>query len=172
MPLYHPAFPTVEVPGAVTVVIVPESDAPNPTPSDATIRTVCAYLNERRLLTTELFVVAPTYNKVEIHAALVAGNQADLGQVQTDAIDAMISYFHPLRGGEDGRGWPFGGAIYFSRVFQRLLQGAGVQRVESVVILLDGVENPICQDVVIPPGVLLYSDTHTIDVSYAFEQSI
>lgn len=171
MPLHHPAFPTVEVPGAVTVVIVPDSVAPNPTPSDATIRTVCAYVNERRLLTTELFVVAPTYSKVEIHASLVAGNQADLGQVQTDALDAMITCFHPLRGGEDGTGWPFGGAIYFSRVFQRLLQVAGVNRVESVVILVDGVESPTCQDVVIPPGVLLCSDTHTIDISYAFEQS-
>jgi predicted phage baseplate assembly protein len=167
MPLYHPAFPTVEVPGAVTVVIVPDSDAPNPTPSEATIRTVCAYLNERRLLTTELFIVAPTYKRVEIHASLIAGNQADLGQVQSDALDATITYFHPLRGGEDGTGWPFGGAIYFSRVFQRLLQVTGVDRVESVVILLDGVENPTCQDVIIPAGVLLYSGAHTVDVSYA-----
>jgi hypothetical protein len=167
MPLYHPSFPTVEVPGAVTVVVVPDTDAPNPTPSEATIRTVCAYLNERRLLTTELFVIAPNYQKIEIHASLIAGNQADLGQVQTDAVDAMVTYFHPLRGGEDGTGWPFGGSIFFSRVFQRLLQVPGVDRVESVVILLDGVGNPTCQDVPLPNGVLLYSDAHTIDVSYA-----
>lgn len=170
MPLYHPSFPTVEVPGAVTVVIVPNSDAPNPTPSDATIRTVCAYMNERRLLTTELFIVAPTYKKVAIQASLVAGNQADLGQVQSDAADALTQYFHPLHGGEDGTGWPFGGTIYFSRVFQKLLQVAGVDRVESVVIVLDGVANPACVDVPIPQGNLLYNGVHNVQVSYAFGQ--
>ena len=52
----------------VTVIVVPDGDGPAPTPSEGTLRTVCAYLDQRRLLTTELYVIKPTYQRVEIHA--------------------------------------------------------------------------------------------------------
>ena len=61
LPLYHPRFPGTKIPGVVTVIVVPDNDQPNPTPSEATIRLVCAYLNQRRLLTTELYVIPPSY---------------------------------------------------------------------------------------------------------------
>ena len=52
-------FPALPVPGVVTVIVVPNGadDDPSPLPSDGTLRTVCAYLNLRRLLTTELYVI-------------------------------------------------------------------------------------------------------------------
>jgi predicted phage baseplate assembly protein len=171
MPLAHPSFPGVEVPGAVTVVIVPDSDAPNPLPSEATLRTVCAYLNQRRLLTTELFVVAPEYNKIDVCASLIAENEADLGFIVDAAAASLTKYFHPLTGGEEGTGWPFGGAIYFSRVFQRLLDTPGVARVESVVISIDGADYPVCQDVPIPRGHLLYSGVQDVQANYAFDET-
>ena len=137
LPLHHPQFPGVPVPGVVTVFVVPDGDPPTPPPSEATLRSVCAYLNQARLLTTELYVVPPTYQQVHVKASVVAEDTADLGEVK-EAIEAkLLGYFHPLTGGEDGQGWPFGGDIFFSRVYQRVLV-PGVQRIESVVIELDG----------------------------------
>jgi predicted phage baseplate assembly protein len=167
MPLAHPGFPGVQVPGAVTVIIVPDSDDQNPTPSSGMLRTVCAYLNPRRLLTTELFVIAPTYELVSAHAEVIVRNTADLAQVKTAIEAALLTYFHPLRGGDDGQGWPFGGTIFFSRVYQQILQIDGVDRIEQVLITLDGLTYPVCQDVPIPAGTLIYSKESDVVVNYA-----
>lgn len=171
LPLVHPDFPGVKVPGVMTVIVVPDTEAPNPMPSEGTLRTVCAYLNERRLLTTELYVTRPTYQRVEVRGSVIAENSADLAEVK-EAIEAsLLTYFHPLVGGENGQGWPFGGDIFFSQVYQRVLLVPGVQRIEQLVILVDDDEVPVCQDVTVPEGVLLYSTGHPeVQVSYAFEE--
>jgi predicted phage baseplate assembly protein len=170
IPLAHPGFPGVKVPGAVTVVVVPDSDDPNPLPTDGMLRTVCAYLNLRRLLTTELFVVPPLYQLVFVHAEIVAKNSADLAEVKTAVEKALLNYFHPLRGGEDGQGWPFGGTIFFSRVYQQILKVPGVERVEKVIITLDKQPYPECQDIPIQPGSLVYSTENEVLVNYALNQ--
>jgi predicted phage baseplate assembly protein len=170
IPLFHPGFPGVKVPGVVTVIVVPDADVPNPTPSDGTIRTVCAYLNQRRLLTTELYVIPPTYQRVEIQVQVTAKNSADLAEVQQAVERALLTYFHPLTGGDDGLGWPFGGTIYFSRAYHEVLNVAGVQRVEQLVIVLDGQPYPVCQDVPVKPAALVYSMQHEIQVDYSFDQ--
>jgi predicted phage baseplate assembly protein len=169
LPLYHPQFPDVEVPGVMTVIVVPDSDSPSPMPSERTLRTVCAYLNQRRLLTTELYVMPPSYQEVSIHASLIADSSADLADVEQSVQDSLKTYFHPLLGGEDGQGWPFGGDIYYSLVYRTVLTVHGVNRIESLLITLDGLEQPDCADVAIEPGVLLYSTAHDVQVNYAFE---
>src|SRR4029077_999415 len=47
LPLTHPGFPGVQVPGAVTVIIVPDSDVPSPMPSEGVNPTAGAYLDPR-----------------------------------------------------------------------------------------------------------------------------
>jgi len=168
MPLSHPSFPGVTVPGVVTVIVVPQSTDPNPMPSSGMLRTVCAYLNVRRLLTTEVYVVPPTYQLVQINAQVVAQNSADLAEV-TDAIQtALLTYFHPLTGGDDGTGWPFGKPIIFSRVYQQIFDVPGVDHVEQVLITLDKQQYPQCQDVPIKPAALVYSISHQVMVNYSF----
>jgi len=168
LPLAHPGFPGVQVPGAVTVIVVPDSDEVKSLPSAGLLRTVCAYLNQRRLLTTELFVVPPTYQQVKVHVEAIANNSADLSEINNAIRAALLQYFHPLRGGDDGQGWRFGGTIFFSRVYQRVLQIPGVDRVEKVLITLDSQQFPACQDVPIQPAALVYSTEHEVVVNYAF----
>ncbi len=169
LPLHHPDFPGVKVPGVVTVIVVPDGDGPAPTPSEGTLRAVCAYLDERRLLTTELYVIKPGYQRVEIRAEIIVNDDADLAEVQENLEQSLLDYFHPLKGGEDGLGWPFGGTIYFSRVNQRCFTIPGVQSVASLVIVLDGEEMPGCTDVTINEAGLLFATEHQIQVSYRFE---
>lgn len=166
LPLAHPDFPGAQIPGVVTVVVVPRSNSRKPVPSQATLRTVCAYLNERRLLTAEVYVAPPTYQQVSITVSVIATDTADLAQVQRDIEADLLTYFDPQTGGDAGAGWPFGGTIAFSRVFHRVLSVAGVSAVEQLTTTVDGVDAPPCRDVPLTNGALAYSTAHQVSVAY------
>jgi predicted phage baseplate assembly protein len=165
-PLRHPDFPGVGIPGVVTVVVVPRSRSPQPVPSDGTLRTVCAYLDERRLLTTEVYVAPPTYQLVSITAEITADDSADLAEVQRLVDADLLAYLHPLTGGEDGTGWPFGGTVAYSRVAHRILSVPGAGSIARLVITLDGVDQPECRDVPLAEGALASSLRHQVTVAY------
>jgi predicted phage baseplate assembly protein len=168
LPLVHPKFRGAPIPGVVTVVVVPDNDAPNPTPGPVTLQIVCAWLNQHRLLTSEVFVTPPVYHKVRIEAKLIATPDADLAQVTKDVTAALTTYFHPLKGSNSGTGWEFGRDIYFSEVYRVVLQTKGVDRVfqNQLIIWLDNNRQLDCRDVCIETGALVYSDGHDIHVSY------
>jgi predicted phage baseplate assembly protein len=171
LPLFHPDFPIGQIPGVVTVVVVPNSNAPNPTPNQTTLQAVCQYLDAHRLLTTEVFVMGPTYRKIKVQASLTVLPGSDLATVQNAAVTALDNFFNPLTGGSDGTGWPFGGEIYYSDVYRILIGITGVQRVvtDQLILILDNQRQQLCHDVPINPGELLYNDPqgHNILVAYS-----
>jgi conserved hypothetical protein, phage tail-like region len=171
LPLYHPKFTGSPIPGAVTVIVVPDSDAPNPVPNEATLQIVCAHLNRHRLLTSEVYVVAPVYHKVKVEAEIIVRADADLGEVKRAVDDSLQTYFHPLLGGEDRTGWEFGGDIFYSRVYRAIIDIPGVDRIQNnqLVIWLDRFRNDFCRDTTIEAGALVYSTEHAITVSYSTE---
>jgi predicted phage baseplate assembly protein len=168
LPLVHPKFPGTPIPGVVTVIVVPQSDAPNPMPGAATLAIVCAQLNNHRLLTSEVYVVAPTYRLVLIEAQVVVNPDSDLSVVKTAVVQALTTFFDPLKGGNDGSGWPFGGTIFYSDVYRVVLKVPGVSRFldNQLVVWLDNQRQTFCRDVSINPGELVYSTGHNISVSY------
>jgi predicted phage baseplate assembly protein len=167
MPLSHPRFPKVAVPGVVTVVIIPDTEDQRPTPTEDTINRVCAYLSKNRLLTTEVYVTPANYRKVTIEATVIAKPQADLGGVKQDVEQRLATYFHPFKGGEDGSGWGFGQDIVYSDIFRQILNNPLVDRIEGkLAVYLDDVKQPDYQDVSIDENDLLYTDGHKIDVRY------
>lgn len=155
LPLMHPQFPGVKVPGAVTVIVVPDRRKPEvpaigtppPLPSDGLLRTVCEFLDARRLLTTELFVVAPRYVTLEVHAQVVVRDDADTRTVKEHVELQLRSYFDPLLGGDAGEGWPFGGALRYSKIVQRVFAVDGVDSVPELRLVVDGEARPACTDV-------------------------
>jgi predicted phage baseplate assembly protein len=166
LPLHHPRYADVEVPGAITVVVVPESDEARPVPSEATLQTVCAYLDRRRLLTTEVFVAPPRYKQVTIEADVVARLAAEPAQVKTLVENRLRAYLHPLHGGPDGQGWPLGGDVVYSEVFRQILAVEGVQAVEDLRIVVEGERAGRCESVPIPKDFLVYSEGHEINVGF------
>jgi phage-related baseplate assembly protein len=130
-----------------------------------TLKSVCAYLDQRRLLTTELYVIPPAYRTITITAHLIATDDADSASVQEAASAAITAYFDPLTGGDDGTGWPFGGGIYYSQVIKQLLV-AGVKRVASLSMMLDDDAAEPCGDLLIEANELLVNGDHQIQVDY------
>jgi predicted phage baseplate assembly protein len=168
LPLFHPQFPEVPVPGAVSVILVPDSDDPAPEPSEGLLRTACACLESRRSVTAELFVLKPKYQKVAVAVDLVVTDDADLTDVVARIEGTLLDYLHPLRGGDHGEGWSFGGTIYYSRVYQRVFV-EGVASITKLVITLDGEEQPACTDVPIANHALVFSTSHSVHASYGME---
>ncbi len=168
LPLAHPQFAGVQAPGVVTVIVIPDTDDPKPLPGPRTLRAVCKCLNEVRLVTTEVFVVPPTYREVRIETSIIAQPQADLATVKQAVEENLVRFFHPLRGGEDGLGWEFGYTIFYSQVYRIIIQTDGVDRIDNndLTIYLDGRRQEFCRDVPINRGELLFSGEHEIGVNY------
>ncbi len=160
--LSHPDFPGIAVPGVVTMVVVPEiAGTPAqqllvaaPRPVESLLRTICAYLDARRMLTTELYVVGPRYVPVSLTLAAVLAPDADAAETSTALETAMRRFFHPLFGGSDGQGWPFGGTIRYGELYRAALV-PGVLRLDAVTIKRQGQPFGACEDVTIPANSLI-----------------
>src|SRR5207302_1215045 len=64
MPLFSPGSSAQEVPGVITLVVVPDVDPVSPywpVPDRQFLRRVCDHLDPRRLVTTEVYVRGPDY---------------------------------------------------------------------------------------------------------------
>jgi predicted phage baseplate assembly protein len=156
-------------PGALSVMVVPDSLAAKPIPSAETLTRVAQWLNSHRLLTTELYVIAPTYRQVEVDAHLIAETTANSDQVAQAVEQKLLNYFNPLTGGKDGTGWDFGGTIYFSDIYRTILNTPGVARLAAgaVTIFVDGVRIASSTDVPLDQDQLVYSQIHKITASYS-----
>jgi predicted phage baseplate assembly protein len=170
LPLYHPDFPGIEMPGVVTVIVVPNVAVPAPMPSPGLLRTVCAYLDQRRPIATQLYVIAPTYVPVSISLQVLAQPDADTGAVEQGVEAALTTFLGPLTGGsldpaKPGTGWPFGGTIFFADILRVASQVPDVIRCSDLLITLDGTQAPACTDVTIPTGALLNVQSVTATVT-------
>jgi hypothetical protein len=157
----------VPLPGVVTVAVIPDSDSRQPIPSDTTLQSVAAYLETHRLITTELYVCPPVYRRVEIHVNAIADPRQRVSDVSQRLNDLLLKYFHPLTGGEDGKGWPFGYGISFEETRRQILLCPGVIRIlsNSLQTFVDGVY--WTTDVPLGPSEVVYSDQHVIRVTYS-----
>ncbi|MFW2438539.1 MAG: putative baseplate assembly protein [Arenicellales bacterium] len=171
LPLYHPDFPGVEVPGVVSVVVVPDIKGIAPVPTAGTLAAVRCYLDQRRTLTSELYVLKPVYRTVTVEAEVIAENDADLAELTERLLQTLNDYLHPLKGGEEGCGWKFGGDIYYARLLHRMMV-SGVFRLGQVKITLDGELQKACTDICIDAHALLKSGQHQINVDYDYSGGV
>jgi predicted phage baseplate assembly protein len=125
--------------GSVTLVVLPRNDQDAPQPSEEQHRAICRWLEPRRLITTELHVIGPRYSDVTtLSARITVDDDFDLAAVTEAIYDRLLDFLHPISGGSDGTGWPFGGAIYHGDLYDQVLGVAGVRRVTRLRVALDG----------------------------------
>src|SRR5918998_728960 len=99
---------------------------------DAVYERVVDYLDERRTIGARVIVQPPDYVGVTVVTRLRARSKADPRALERDALAALYDYFHPVRGGPDGTGWPFGRAVVGGEVYSVLQRLSGVDFVEEV----------------------------------------
>ena len=116
----------LDTPGHVTVLIMPTTRS---RPSEELLRRVRRILEPARLITTRVHVVAPRFATISILITLVIQKDAVPGTVRTSAVDALETYFDPMKGGPDGFGWPFGRSVYISEIYRILARLPGVRYV-------------------------------------------
>jgi predicted phage baseplate assembly protein len=87
---------------------------------------VRGYLDERRLLTTQVHVVAPRYVMVRVRLTLVLKPDAAADRVRQMARASLERFLAPLPDGPAQPGWPFGRAVYVSDVYTVLHAVEGV----------------------------------------------
>jgi hypothetical protein len=149
-------------------VVVPKSDKPRPFPNAATLKLVGDYLNQHRLITTELHIAPPRYRKVEIHVTAVANPAVASNSLMLTLRQKLLDYFHPIKGGPEGAGWTFGNKIAFSETYGVILSTPGIVRIEGdVMTIVDGEIQPRCTDVQLEVDELVYSEEHLVQVIYA-----
>lgn len=131
LPRFHPPTRRSETAGINTVVIWPRVDAahPNaPTPDRNMLRAVCQWLDLRRLVTTELYVIPPTYRKVAVSVALQVKDGYGIEAVRNWVELVLRQYLAPLPPfGPEGAGWPLGRKVHGPELEAAALQVEGVR---------------------------------------------
>jgi predicted phage baseplate assembly protein len=183
--LAHPDHPDVPVPGAVTVAIVPDSADVPPIPSDDLIRHVCQYLDQFRLLTTEVYVKGPAYKAIKVHAAVSANAYAAPDDVARKVQEALDRYLAPLirnapadaaqqsatgdtaPAASASGGWPFGRHLHPTSLFAVISGVPGVTSVDSLSLTVGTTPvTDLRQPIMLRPDGLVYGvPGHDISVT-------
>ncbi len=147
-------------PGHVSVIVVPRSKGARPMPTPKLLSRVWVFLERRRLITCRHHVVGPAYTDVRVQTELVRTPQVRESALQKLIQDNLSAFFHPLTGGPDQTGWPFGRDVYASEVYQVIERTPGVDHVESLTLEVREGDDWAEADnrVVIPPNHLVCFD--------------
>jgi hypothetical protein len=122
----------------VTLVVLPAHDPitpDTPTPDREMLRRVCAHLEPRRLVTTELYVTPPEYIAVDVSVAVEPEPGTGSETLKRWVELALRQHFAPLAPyGPDGAGWPFGRAVRDRDAEAAALHVQGVRLVNEVIL--------------------------------------
>ena len=124
--------------GSVRVLVVPSATSEEGrlrfeqlVPSPETLQKITDRLDEGRVIGTRAIVEPPIYRGITIVAKLKARNRTNPTRLQEAALAALYQYFHPITGGPDGTGWPFGRPINVGEVYSVLQGLRGTEIVED-----------------------------------------
>jgi len=125
-----------DVPGVVSVMVLPQrigTAAPAPRPDRPMLETVHAWLDERRPLSTELYVIGPEYVPVGISAAVELVDTSQREAVLNAVSEAIRLHVWSLPpGGPDGTGWPLGRPVDDRAIETAIGRVPGVRAVAPV----------------------------------------
>lgn len=136
LPLFYAPQQLEGKAGVVSVVVWPQSDPQNPNaplPDRNLLQSVCQYLDQRRLVTTELYVIPPTYRKVAVAVGIQVKPGFGIEAVRRWVELVIRQYLAPLPPyGPDGTGWPLGRRVFGPELQAAALQVEGVDYLEGL----------------------------------------
>ena len=108
LPAFNPELPQNEpgdAPGAVTLMVIPQHDPdhPNaPVPDRLFLDTICNYIDQRRLVTTEVFLRGPTYKGIWISIGIRVVPGISPSQGREAVKNALLQFLSPLPRAQNG----------------------------------------------------------------------
>lgn len=131
VPTFHPDTPNVEAAGVTTVMVFPKEDIRNPAaplPDIGLLRGVARFLQPRRLVTAELYVIPPEYVQVAVSlgVSVRSGYQVDAVRRWVETIVRQYLGAVPPSG-PDGGGWPLGRPVRAAELEAVAVQVEGVE---------------------------------------------
>lgn len=160
-------------PGVIQLLVAPAiSSTSNRTPPEALrlsrelLEQIREYLDDRRLLATTLMVSEPEYVWVSVEARIKIRSGAGIDETQHAVENKLYQYIHPIHGGADREGWPFGRNLFVSELYSQIQVVPDVEYVEELrVYPVDPVSgdrgNPT-QSLLVPAAGLLCSHLHEV----------
>ena len=161
--------------GAVRVLVVPhavDSDGrlgfEQLIPPDEMLGRIAGHLDDCRTIGARIVVEPPTYQGITVVARVRARPTADPATVQRESLRALFEYFHPIRGGPDADGWPFGRPVHVGEVYAVLQRLGGVELIEDARLFpadpVTGDRGDAAQRVELDPHALVYSYDHQVRI--------
>src|SRR5260221_782870 len=138
LPRFYPRLPDEIAAGVVSVVVWPRVDPKHPSaprPDSTTLAEVCRWLDARRLVTTELYVIPPTYHKVAVAVGVHVKPGYGVDAVRHWVELVIRQYLAPLPPyGPSGDGWPLGRRVHGPELEAAALQVEGVEYLEGLTV--------------------------------------
>lgn len=131
-------IPGWEGEGQVAVVVVPKVTEGHPdfmskpVPTTELLRRVDKFIDKRKLLTTKLHILKPRYLELSVKVEIMRRSSGSGDRIKRE-IDERLRYFlHPLKGGRERTGWPFGRNVFKVDLYHVVEEVEGVDFVSKI----------------------------------------
>jgi len=161
-------------PGVIQLLLVPAIPAANHrvtlndlSVSQELLEQVREYLDDRRLLASALLVSEADYVWCSVETSIKVRRGETADEVQRAVEEKLHGYIHPLHGGSDGEGWPFGRDLFVSELYSQIQSVPGVEYVSALKVFPvdpdSGERGEAVENLELPPTALLCSALHYVN---------
>jgi predicted phage baseplate assembly protein len=127
---------------------------------------IAGHLDTRRTIGARVSVEPPRYQGITVVARVRARPRYAAADLRNDCLTALYTYFHPVVGGPDGDGWPFGRAVQVGDVYAVLHSLAGIGVIDDARLYaadpVTGERGASTQRVDIDADALVFSYEHQV----------
>jgi hypothetical protein len=138
LPRFKPQQRLFDIVGVISVMALPKvalHRPPNPRPDRNILSRVHKYLDERRPIGVELYVIGPEYIPLGVGVAITIREGFQKHQVLQEVKGALYDFLWPLApGGHKQTGWPLGRTVDNQELAVIVARVAGVLTVEGVTL--------------------------------------
>lgn len=159
--------------GYVTVVVIPYVppieglETEKPLSSEEFKHAICRHFEKHRLLGNTIHVKDPIYVRVNVSAIVYPTSGFSKENLRKKIDDALKKFLHPIKGWKDGSGWPIGGSVYRSDIYDVIEKIEGVNCV--IRLSLSGESGSILDEAgnlnLSSKTMTVISGTHSIEIN-------